>query len=74
MVKSINVQQPVLEAAHAIADAQDSVLLWEQWIALLLSELEVRAEEYDFYHPTAYEKLLQELREHIELRLRLGSW
>lgn len=74
MAKSTNVQTPVLQAAHAISDAQESVLLWEQWIVLLLSELEVRAEAHDFYPPTAYEALLKELNEHIELRLRLGNW
>lgn len=72
--RTTNVQRPLLEAVNAIADSQDSIRLWEPWIVFFLSELEVRAEEHDFYHPTAYEAMLQELRDHIDLRLRLGSW
>jgi hypothetical protein len=72
--RSTNVQRPLLQAVEAIASSQDSIRLWEPWIIFILSELEQHAEEYDFYHPTAYEAMLQELRDHIDLRLRLGNW
>jgi len=72
--RTTQVERALAEAARALVAHQDTIRLWEPWIVYFLDELEAHAAEHDFYHPTAYETMLHELRDHIELRLRFGNW